>query len=123
MKQPRKAALGLVPAGLLYVLMIPTVVAQTPAAPAPVVAPTATAVVPTNPRYLSANCANCHGTNGNAAAGFALAGLKKDYIIEQMAAFKSGKRQATIMHQIAKGYSDAQIVSMAEYFSQQTAIK
>ena len=112
-----KSMLGLLPLALTQVMMIQNAVAQT-ASPT-----TAAAVVATNPRYLSANCANCHGTNGNAAAGFALAGLKKDYIIEQMAAFKSGKRQATIMHQIAKGYSDAQIVSMAEYFSQQTATK
>ena len=120
MKVFRKVVLGLLPVALVQVLFIQTTAAQTPAAAVP--APAAT-VVPTSARYLSANCANCHGTNGNAAAGFVLAGLKKEYIIEQMAAFKSGKRQATIMHQIAKGYSDAQIVSMAEYFSQQTTTK
>ncbi len=78
----------------------------------------------TDARYLSAACANCHGTDGKAAGGgFNLAGLPKDYIVEQMAAFKSGKRQATIMHQISKGYSDAQIAQMAEYFSKIPAAK
>jgi cytochrome subunit of sulfide dehydrogenase len=48
-----------------------------------------------------------------------LAGKSKSYIVEQMAAFKSGTRQATIMHQISKGYSDDQIALMAEYFSKQ----
>jgi cytochrome c553 len=48
-----------------------------------------------------------------------LAGLDKNYIILQMQDFKSSKRPATIMHQLAKGYSDEQIELMAEYFSVQ----
>jgi len=31
--------------------------------------------------------------------------------------FKEGKRAATLMHQIAKGYTDAEIAAMADYFS------
>jgi sulfide dehydrogenase cytochrome subunit len=72
-------------------------------------------------RYLAANCANCHGTEGRAAAGGGmpgLAGLSRTYFIEQMNAFRSGARQATIMHQLAKGYSDEQISRMADYFAQ-----
>jgi cytochrome subunit of sulfide dehydrogenase len=71
--------------------------------------------------YLAANCANCHGTEGNAQGpgSWPLAGKSKSYLIEQMAAFKAGTRQATIMHQISKGYSDEQIALMAEYFSKQ----
>ena len=48
-----------------------------------------------------------------------LAGLKADYIEAQMQAFKSGARQATIMHQLAKGYSEEQIRLLATYFSSQ----
>lgn len=71
--------------------------------------------------YLAANCANCHGTDGNAQGpgSWPLAGKSKSYLIEQMAAFKAGTRQATIMHQISKGYSDEQIATLAEYFSKQ----
>ena len=36
-----------------------------------------------------------------------------------MQAFKRGKRPATVMHQIAKGYSDAQIDALAAYFAAQ----
>ncbi len=75
-----------------------------------------------NTRSLAATCANCHGTNGKAQDGSAvvsLAGLPKDYIIAQMAAFKNGTRPATIMHQLAKGYSDAQIEQIAGYFAAQ----
>ncbi len=80
----------------------------------------------TDVRYLAANCANCHGTNGQAANGGgmpALAGLSAAYISEQMLAFKTGKRQGTIMHQLAKGYSDAEITQMAAYFAAQKPSK
>jgi cytochrome subunit of sulfide dehydrogenase len=75
-----------------------------------------------NIRSLAATCANCHGTNGKAQDGSAvvsLAGLPKEYIVAQMAAFKSGARPATVMHQLAKGYSDAQIEQIAGYFAAQ----
>lgn len=71
---------------------------------------------------LAATCANCHGTNGKVVPGSSvtsLAGLDKSYIIAQMAAFKSGARPATVMHQISKGYNDAQIESLAAYFAAQ----
>jgi cytochrome subunit of sulfide dehydrogenase len=75
-----------------------------------------------NIRSLAATCANCHGTNGKAQDGSAvvsLAGLPKDYIVAQMKAFKDGSRPATIMHQLSKGYSDAQIEQIAGYFAAQ----
>jgi cytochrome c553 len=34
-----------------------------------------------------------------------------------MKAFKDGSRPATVMHQISKGYTDAQIQSVADYFA------
>ena len=71
---------------------------------------------------LAATCANCHGTEGKAqkdATVPGLAGLKADYIVEQMQAFKSGARAATIMHQIAKGYNDEQVKQLADYFASQ----
>jgi cytochrome subunit of sulfide dehydrogenase len=75
-----------------------------------------------NLRSLAATCANCHGTNGKAFEGSAvvsLAGMPKDYIVLQMKAFKDGTRPATIMHQLAKGYTDAQIDQIAGYFAAQ----
>ncbi|SFC76238.1 Cytochrome c553 [Polaromonas sp. OV174] len=73
-------------------------------------------------KSLAASCANCHGTNGKAAEGSSvsgLAGLDPAFIVAQMKAFKSGTRQATVMHQISKGYSDAQIESLASFFAAQ----
>ena len=71
---------------------------------------------------LAATCANCHGTNGKAVDGSSvtsIAGLDKNYIVAQMKAFKTGTRPATVMHQISKGYSDAQIETLATYFAAQ----
>ena len=48
-----------------------------------------------------------------------LAGLPADRIVATMAAFKSGTLPATVMHQIAKGYTDDQIQAMAAYFAAQ----
>ena len=73
-------------------------------------------------KSLAATCANCHGTNGKAVEGSSvtsLAGLDKSYTVAQMNAFKAGTRPATIMHQISKGFSDAQIESLATYFAAQ----
>lgn len=71
-------------------------------------------------RSWAAACANCHGTNGQALSGMeALAGVNKDDMVKKMLDFKSGRKPATIMHQLAKGYSDEQIVAIAGYFAAQ----
>lgn len=71
-------------------------------------------------RYAS-TCASCHGTNGVPLGEIVpgLAGKSKDEIVTTMKEFKAGKRQATIMHQIAKGYSEQQIELLAAYFAAQ----
>ena len=69
---------------------------------------------------LASNCANCHGTLGNAQGAMpSLAGQQKTHIVEQMRAFRDGKRPATVMHQLAKGYTDQQIELIAEFYSRQ----
>ena len=73
-------------------------------------------------RNLAAACAICHGTLGKPAPGaplIPLAGLPRDHIATQMRAFRDGQRPATVMHQIAKGYSDVQIEALATWFAEQ----
>jgi cytochrome c553 len=74
-------------------------------------------------RGVAATCANCHGTDGKSVATDAglvrIAGLDKAYIAEQLNAFREGKRPATIMHQLTKGYSPAEIDAIAAYFAAQ----
>lgn len=73
-------------------------------------------------RNLAATCANCHGTNGHAIPGSgldALAGVDKAKTLQKLADFKSGVKPASIMHQIAKGYTDEQLDLIATYFAAQ----
>ena len=72
---------------------------------------------------LAATCANCHGTAGNAVERGvvpALAGMPRENFIAQMKDFRGeNTRKATVMHQIAKGFSEAQIEQLAAYFAAQ----
>ena len=60
------------------------------------------------------------GTQGKPVEGSsvaALAGRPREEIVQSMAQFKSGQKPATIMHQIAKGYSDVEIAALADHFA------
>ena len=67
-------------------------------------------------RGLAATCANCHGTDGKGVVdgGMPLINtLTSEQILAQMKAFKSGAREGTIMPQLAKGYTDEQLETIA----------
>jgi sulfide dehydrogenase cytochrome subunit len=72
---------------------------------------------------LYASCAGCHGTAGaDAGKGGVLpvlAGQPKDALAASMRGFKAGARPATIMGQIAKGYTDEQIEQIAAWLAAQ----
>jgi cytochrome c553 len=73
-------------------------------------------------RNLAAACASCHGTNGVSRADIpGLAGRDPAEIARLMQDFRSGKRSATVMHQIARGYGDDQVEAIAAYFAAQKA--
>jgi sulfide dehydrogenase cytochrome subunit len=94
---------------VLLFLACPTLaVAQSPAAPAV-------------GRDLAAACAICHGTDGWSAGGRLpnLAGQPQEYLVRQMRDFRDGARPATIMTQIAKGYTDEQYQLIAAFFAAQ----
>ncbi len=72
-------------------------------------------------RSIAATCAGCHGTNGLSTTKTveSLAGQPKARIVELMQSFKTGKKPATVMHQISKGYTDQQIEMVAGFFAEQ----
>lgn len=71
-------------------------------------------------RNLVAQCANCHGTNGKSVAEVpSLAGQSAAMIAQKMKDYRDGKLPATLMHQLAKGYTEEQVALMADYFSKQ----
>ena len=107
-------------------LSVAALAQQPPATPAPAAPPApafaAPNLTPNGVRGLAANCSACHGTGGKTqpdSTVAALAGRAKADIASIMQEFKDGKRQATIMHQIAKGYSAEEIDALADYFSKQ----
>lgn len=76
-------------------------------------------------RNLAATCANCHGTDGRTVDGdgfgemVSLAGMPAAEILEKINDYRSGDLPATIMHQIAKGYTDEQLRLIADFFAAQ----
>jgi cytochrome c553 len=87
---------------------------------APLAAAAQSPTAPAVARDLAAACAICHGTNGVNAGGLPnLAGQPRDYIVQQLRDFRDGKRPATIMHQIAKGYTEEQYQQLAGFFAAQ----
>jgi cytochrome subunit of sulfide dehydrogenase len=75
-------------------------------------------------RNLAATCANCHGTNGvSQGETESLAGIPKADIVRKMQEFKTGKKPASVMHQLSKGYTDEQIDLIAGWFAAQKAPK
>ena len=70
---------------------------------------------------LYASCAGCHGSAGAGSGDIlpVLAGQPKDALAASMRAFKTGARPATIMQQLAKGYTDEQIELIAAYLAAQ----
>ena len=71
-------------------------------------------------RNLAATCANCHGTGGRSAGGMAsLAGEPRDRLLAKLKAYATGNQPATVMGQIARGYSEGQMELIAAWFAAQ----
>jgi cytochrome subunit of sulfide dehydrogenase len=71
-------------------------------------------------RNLAATCQGCHrGEGGQAGAIESLAGKPREEIVRKMLEFKSGARPATLMNQLAKGYTDEQIQALAGWLAAQ----
>lgn len=63
-------------------------------------------------------CVGCHGQAG-AGQGVVpkIAGYNRELFIAQWGAFKANQRPATIMNRVARGYTDAEVAALAEYFA------
>jgi len=73
-------------------------------------------------RNVAAGCASCHGIDGISVGGIpSLAGTARAELVARLREYKSGARNGTVMPQLAKGYTDAQLESAAAWFAAQRA--
>jgi cytochrome c553 len=72
----------------------------------------------------SAACATCHGADGvSSVPSFPkLAGQHRDYLYHSLKDYKSGKRKNPIMAGQVQNLSDADMLDLAMYFSQQKGL-
>jgi len=70
-------------------------------------------------RQKAQMCTVCHGSNGLATAPETpnIAGKPEGYLVRQLQAYRSGKRQHEVMNVIAKSLSDEEIDNLAAWFT------
>ncbi len=69
-------------------------------------------------RNLAATCESCHSITGKATKGIpVIAGQPKESLAMLLKEFKQGKRNGTVMNQLAKGYTDLQLDAVAKYYA------
>ena len=66
---------------------------------------------------LSTACSGCHSDLGGAIAS--LSTLSEAALIESLIRYKTEADGTTVMHRLARGYSDEEIALIAAYLGQQ----
>lgn len=103
---------------LAAALLAPAAIAQTvPAASAAAAGPSVQDI-----SLIAGTCANCHGPDGRSTGGIpSLRGVNERHLLQRLQAFKTGTAtDATVMTRLMKGYDDAQIAALAQWFSKET---
>jgi cytochrome c553 len=70
-------------------------------------------------RYIGTTSFRSSESEYHPIHGSAIAGQPQEYLVRQMRDFRDGKRPATIMTQIAKGYTEEQYQLIAAFFASQ----
>ena len=68
-------------------------------------------------RLLAAQCAQCHGTDGNGPGFERLAGESASELYHELLEMKYRTRIESIMDRQARGYSDQQLLGIANYLA------
>lgn len=68
---------------------------------------------------LAGTCVNCHGPEGRAKGAIpSLQGHGADHLLQRLRAFRADQVPgATVMPRLMKGYDDAQIEALAQWFA------
>lgn len=68
----------------------------------------------------AAGCSGCHATGGGVSTSIPrIAGRPAAELVAAMQEFKTGRRPATLMDRIAKGFSDDEIKAIADWYGAQ----
>ncbi len=65
---------------------------------------------------LSSSCSGCHSETGSAIVG--LEALSASEMYEKLSFYKRDADGTTVMHRLARGYTDEQIKSISNYLAQ-----
>lgn len=70
---------------------------------------------------LAGTCVNCHGPEGRSTGAIpSLRGHTAGYLLQRLRAFRAGQApDATVMTRLMKGYDDAQVEALAQWFASQ----
>jgi cytochrome subunit of sulfide dehydrogenase len=70
-------------------------------------------------KMMGNTCASCHGTHGKSYDEYmpSLAGIDRLQLLRAMTDYREDRRVSVVMNRIAKGYNDAEIAAIADYFS------
>ena len=67
---------------------------------------------------IAQGCAGCHGQSGEGQGAIArIAGYDRDAFLKIWQEFRDNERPATIMNRIARGYTDEEVQTLADYFA------
>lgn len=79
------------------------------AVPSPVLA------APVN--VMADSCSGCHGTDGQSLGAMPAFNTKSaDELKKMLRDYRSGAREATVMDRIMKGYTEAQLEAIVDYY-------
>jgi sulfide dehydrogenase cytochrome subunit len=71
-----------------------------------------------NGPMLAQACAGCHGQAGAGEGAVPdLRGYDREAFLRTWAEFRANERPATIMNRIARGYTEAEVAALADYFA------
>ncbi|MDT7928988.1 cytochrome c class I [Tepidimonas sp.] len=87
-----------------------------PAEPSPALNPQ-----PVPADVMAHTCAACHGTHGQLGDEYfkPLAGMPVEQFVRTMIDFREGRRPSTLMGHVARGFTNADIEAMAQWFAAQ----
>lgn len=70
-------------------------------------------------RVLAGPCANCHGPDGHSPGAIpSIAGLDAADTLKKLRGFRDGSEPSTVMGRLARGYDDAQLAALAQWFAE-----